>query len=545
MKVVGSRVDALTVAYRVKLDPAFVAQLRARAEVAKEHGRAAFEFGVRVPDDDGDGTTTSKGRHKVGPLRLRWADEVSRTRREAKVWGELRYSRADRCWRIINQPYFRMQVVLNAPGGGHRRDCATCAGTSMLGTEACPACGGEGSEEEPGWTLEVVWYAQTLADWGLERTLAESAALASNVGEVLETRLRRLDLCADVAGWDVDEDDVIDRLVKRPHAEWRRWSNTLDEVPPPSGVRRSREERDADATAIYGRGVMQARRVTGVVVGRGPLMCRLYDKRAELERDAERREAEEDRWTEGGWDGIAPVARVEFQIRGVALTEFGLRDPDAVLEPVTRVEEYLDARGKLRRRTVVTGHRCLTARLDDGREVQATVVHRLDDLWRACLSWVRLIVPETTRSGKDKPACRLQDDPRWALLRALRFTDVASPRPIRRYRPRAAASSAQALGVSISQAGRDGRLQALPERRDAYPNNEHGETILRSQLLALKLAEAERIAAYLLEKFEGPAGALEHFAIRVNAARARFRRGVESESFEPLAESPAPMLAAG
>lgn len=567
MQVLGHRVDALTLAYRVKLDPAFVARLRESAEVAKEHGRAAFEYAVRVPDDDGDGTTTTKGRHKVGPMRMRWADEVSRIKRQEKIWGELRFSRADKCWRITNHGFFRMQVLLNAPGGGALRDCPACKGLAYVNHAICLACDGKGCEEEPGWTLEVIWYAQHLAQWGLERTLLESAALASNCGEVLETRLRRLDLCADVVGWDVDHGELLDRLVKRPHAEWRKWNASDDEekneafadaaVVPRAApkVKRDRQKTDrelanddADRAAVYGRGSMQKRRVTGLVVGRGPVMCRIYDKRAELERNAERRELEEDRWREKGWDGIEAVTRVEFQLRGVALTEFGIRDPDAVLVPVRRLDTYLDASGRRRKRIVVSGHEVMMT--DDGE--QATVVHRLNDLWNACLDWVRIVVPDPKRPNKAK--CRLADDPRWRLLRELRFTD-AEPRPLRRHRPRAAASCAQALGVSLSQAAAEGRLHPVTEAREAYEEDERTKARLRARLVALKVAEAARILEKMIADRGGIVEASIHFAVRSNAARLNKHRGVEDEpnglrplvgdSPPPIVDGPALMLAAG
>lgn len=565
MKVLGHRVDALTVAYRVKLDPAFVARLREQAEVAREHGRAAFMYEVRVPDDDGDGTMTSNGRHKVGPARLRWADEASRIQRQEKVWGELRFSRADKCWRVTNHGFYRMQVLLNAPGGGALRDCPACKGLAYVNGATCLACDGKGSDEEPGWTLEIIWYAQHLAQWGLEKTLLESAALASNCGEVLETRLRRIDLCADVVGWDVDHGELLDRLVKRPHAEWRKWNASDDEekdeafadsaVVPRARARVRRDaqksdrelaNQDADRAAIYGRGAMQKRRVTGLVVGRGPVMCRIYDKRAELERSAERRELEEDRWREKGWDGIEAVTRAEFQLRGVALTEFGIRDPDAVLIPVTRVDTYLDANGRKRRRVVVSGHEVLAR--EDGTE--ATVVDRLNDLWHACLNWVRIVVPDPKSPHKAK--CRLKDDPRWAILRELRFTD-AEPRPIRRHRPRASASCAQALGVSLSQAAAEGRLHSVTENREAYDEDERTKARLRARLVALKVAEAARILEALIEKHDGVVGACVHFAVRSNAARLHKHRGVEGEGGRPLVgdspppivDGPALMLAAG
>lgn len=279
---------------------------------------------------------------------------------------------------------------------------------------------------------------------------------------------------------------------------------------------------------------MARRRITGISVGRGgAMMARIYDKRAELERDEDRRGAEEERWTKAGWDGTSSVARVEFQIRGVALTELGIRDPDGCVVPVFKHEAYTDKRGKRRVRAVVLGHRVLTAE-EEGRVVQATIVHRLEAVWRTCLDWVRLVVPEFSRNGKPLPTSRLKDDPRWELLRTVSFLETKDALPIRRYRPRGAASAAQALGVTLSHAGRVGALRSeLPEEREAYEDDVRTETTLLERISALKLEEAKFIVEELKLRHGGAAGASQHFAIRHNAARARFLRGVELVFYEP------------
>lgn len=586
LKLLGWRVDALTVAYRVDLDPAFVDHLEARAKVAKKHGRAAFVWSVAVPDDDGDGVAMSRnkhpgvrkvlphGRHRVGPMPLRWASEHDRIAREAKTWGELRFSRSEGCWRIINEGYARIGVTLNAPGAadkdGHRRmrKCSRCAGEGMIaiplvgaafvssmGHEACPVCRGAGKIKAPGWTLEVTWYAQTLALLGLEKTIHESAALAANCGEVLETRIRRLDLCADVGGWELEE-DLLRQLVKRPHAEWRRWNQTDDDekreayddrLVVPRARRVSDDAGDGDdedRAAVYGAGSLARRRVTGFVIGRGHFLCRIYDKRAELARaaehasGAERRELEEDRWRRREWDGISPVTRVEFQLRGEALTELGIRDPDAVTMPDLRSVPYVDARGKPRVRVVAVGTRVLEVH-EGGRARQMTVVDRLNDLWRTCLAWVRLV--NVPRDKADKtPAIRLEDDPRWALLREAHFTDVVTGRPVVRMRPRAAASSAQGLGVALSQAARDGRIERdLSETRADYTEDAATRARLAARVRRLFVRAAERCVDDMIHKHGGIVGAAVHFAVRQNSSRARFHRGVwddDEQAVGPPAE---------
>lgn len=615
MKVLAYRVDALTVAGRVILDPSLVQALAEHAKRARDHGRVRFSWAMPVPvvgDEEDLGVAADTRRETRGvhipvadaglrlassrkagerltertgvraPLRHRWADEHDRSRLVSKNWGEIRWSQSLRSFVITNEPICRIRIDPYAPGGVGKRDCVPCGGTGLEGgicpacrgdgrwlsdvdglyhrcvacegkgriaPGACAHCDGKGAEEVPGFTVEIIWYAAALADWRLQRCLDESAAIFSNLGEVLETRLRRVDLCADVEGWEFSIDDV-GKLAKKPRA---RWTYDDDGVPTEGDrkvraererfgdrrllkKRRSAKERADDGAQIYGTGVLDTRRITGISVGRGgAIMMRIYDKRTELERpDKEQdREEEEKRWRdpnegEGAWDGVSAVTRVEFQIRGVALKELGLRDPHACVEPITRLEPYTSASGRKRTKVVVTGERILTAREADGREVQATIVHRLDDIWHACLGWCRLVVPRDSRNGNAVASTRLDDDPRWALLRTIRFVD-GEPRALRRYRQRGAASAAQSMGVMLSQDGREGKLRELSEDREVYAADpEKTERMLRGRLRRGKLREVERIMAGLVLKRGSIEDAAVHFAVRNNAAMARFHRGVDS-----------------
>lgn len=492
LRVLGNRVDALTMAYRVELDPSFVAALRARADVAKRHGRASFEWGVLTPRLEQGERDWIAARGKLGPIQACWVNQenITKVDHRSLLWGELRYSRALKVWNITNEPFYRLHVELNAPGGEH-------------------------DDKGIGWTVEIVWYAQTLAKWGLARVLEESAAIASLMGDVREQRLRRIDLCADVAGWRIVDGDES-KLVKRSRAKWSKEYGEPEECEDDWDAKKDRAE--SRAVSSYARksslrkvrvGPVE-RRLTGLNVGRGgALMSRIYDKCAELERDAVRREAEEDRWREAGWDGIEPVTRVEFQIRGAALTELGLRDPDCVLDVVR------DESGK------PIGQNIATVTGDDGCERQASLVDRLDAIWKTCLGWIRLVEAQYSRSGRLLPVSRLPDDARWSLLRTVRFSDAREPAPLGRFRPRSCASAAQALGVTLSQAGRDGVLRQWEEEPDAYEETD-AEDVLRDRVRTLKLDEAERVIAWLIERFGGPVGANIHLAVRANAARMRF-----------------------
>lgn len=480
LKIVAHRVDALTLAFRVELDAELVDELRAKAKIAKKHGRAAF---------------TWRG-----------------------ITAELRFARADGLWRLVNK-LWRLQIDPRAAGGGELRDCSECRGMG------CARCGDTGTVTAPGWTVEIIWSAVALADRGLRWCLDESSALARTLGTLLEQRLRRIDLCADVAGWSFHADDSR-RLLKRPQALWAHRDVLTDDDEVDRAWRKDVTRELETAAVLYGKGSLRQRRITGLDVGRGGnLMCRMYDKRVELSRSVHHEDdrlAEESRWRDGGWDGEAPVTRVEFQLRGVVLAEMGLRDPDAPLEPIVAAGTYTDKNGRRCQRKVVTGHRLVEV---SGR--QATLVDRLPDIWRLCTEWVRLVAPTRSRNGTLSQACRWKDDQRWAKVRAIAFGDV-TPKELRRYRPRAAASSAQALGITLSQAGKEGRLverdvracktfaRREPERAAAY---------LRAELVGLKLLEADRIFRALLTRWGNVEGAWEHFTIRTNAAIARFSSG--------------------
>ena len=561
LKLLGSRVDALTISARVRLDPKLVDKLRKENERANRHGRVAFSWASEEPDTP-MGPSTAR---RLGPHRLRWIDDHDRVRRVNRLWGELRRSDRRGTWIITNAPYFRLQIREHGPGAPEElRDCAICCGGGMRAVapvstsvfalkngllptklDVCSSCGGSGRERIPGFTVEIVWYAQELARSGLEVCLRESEALAALCGEVEELRLNRIDLCADVEGWTVEESDA--RIVaKRARADLAiddgRAANDADDVDeagkvregrlrPPSCGPRCRDGCICRNVRVHATGGMQRRRITGISVGSGgAVMSRIYNKRVELERDtsdtgAQRRADEEERWRAAGWDGDSPVARIEFQLRGPALVELGIRDPDTCLVPLFKTERYKDRKGVERVRMRVAGHKILTVQTESGAR-QATLVDRLEAVWRTCLEWVRLVVPEVSRNGKPISVSRLKDDPRWELLRTATFGPVPAL-PIKRYRPRASASAAMALGVSLSQAGRDGRLREdLSEDRETYEHDPNAEAKLRARVLALKAYEATLIVADLVRRHGGVAGACEHFAIRQNAARAKFRGGV-------------------
>jgi hypothetical protein len=552
MRIVGNRVDHLTMRGRVALSLDFVAHLRARAEVARKHGRAAFEWGVRIPKLPGGHSAPERGKLQRAAgrdgrgVRLSWANEPHVTETEARriLMGELRFSRVERAWLITNEDVFQIRVDLHASGGDVGRKAR--APRDAMSANLAKELDARDPNAEPGFTVEIVWRARELARRGLDYVIRESEAIFAAFGDVRETRIGRIDLCADVADFHFSLDDVP-RLVKRPRAGWTpNWvdeeADDLDVEPvdqrdahgheagrktwvradgPPS---RERDERGR--SKFVPPLEMRKPKLTGISIGRGgAVMCRIYDKREELsgayDRKSESRDLEESIWLRNGWadDGPLPadarVTRIEFQLRGEALRELGIRDPDCMMRVV---------HDRVTHKPI--GHEI--AKVIDirtGKERQARITDWLDSLWVTCLSWCRLVEPRLSRSGRPVENSRLELDARWKLLHEVRFTERQFATTLFRFRPRGAASAAQSLGVAISQAAREGQFpMEWEESAESYrARGVDAIALLRDRLHALKRDEAERCLEELLSKYHGDAPeALRHMAVRVNAARARW-----------------------
>jgi hypothetical protein len=446
MKVVEKRVDSLTIAYRCDIAESFLTHIKERGRKSMHYGRSAVDWGGRV-------------------------------------WGELKYSRSAQRWLIVNEPHFRLMIDGLAPGGKSYPDDINA-----------------GWVHEPGWTLEVVWYAQALAIYSLPYVIAESKGCAEKLGKVWETRLRRIDICVDVAGWEMKAEDTL-ALVRRSRC----------------GMRTDTDRHEGEDEKAYpGDPVLhETRKVTGISVGKNAMMARIYDKRAELgHASPDKREAEQDRWRARGWDGIEPITRVEFQLRGAALKEWGAREFEAI--------EWVDEQ------TGVT---------------YAGLPAYVDKLWQGCLYWLRLVIPRKSKSGKRIAISKLPDDPRWALLRDVRFFMDKRPSPAVRRRMRGKCPTSQMLGAALSVLGSRHLLREACETRapgqttvneatgECYtaPMCEdaaayHGKTTadLEAVLFSFVRVAARETALDMVERWRTPQEALVALAINVNASHARF-----------------------
>jgi hypothetical protein len=148
-------------------------------------------------------------------------------------------------------------------------------------------------------------------------TPADAVATAARVAGALRSpgeRIERaevwgLDLCADIAGARFGAGDVGAFL---------------------SRLRRS------DAWHTSARRTAGDPVVTGLSIGsKKAILVTIYNKSAELRgKRAEVAAMERARWEARGWDGTGDVWRVEFKLRGHPLSEYGLRDPAALVDRI-------------------------------------------------------------------------------------------------------------------------------------------------------------------------------------------------------------------
>jgi len=538
MNVVHFRPDALVIAYRGMLHEHPAApkkchicegvhgakcpgdirrEIFERARVAVQHGKAA----IRVAD-------------------LEW---------------EIGFSRIPRRWALTRKDHVRILVDLQAPGAvwspvkdvvhTKREDLGPMLdpyGRNMP-TERVQVVGIETEyEKEPGWTLELVFYAQWLADRSLTAAVDEARKIASGFAKCFEERVRRLDLCADIAGATVDQ-GLVKRMVTRSRA-------AVNPRKPESPQLYFAD----DAVTHHRHGALN-----GITVGTKNWIGRMYDKVQELrekpgstivrseENDAEcmqvlKREREEERWTKGGWNGLDPIARVEFELHGQALRELGVFKADEIQEPsARRISEMVEG-GQVCKHCARTkddhedGLCTFAARTRRKDGVLYTLEEYLPKLWASSLDWWRIVKLERTRTGQLKQKTRCPLDERWEALHTVNWGEPfpGSNVPIKRFRKRSHVAAAQAVGSMASLVAAAGQLPLFPEDADDYKENASEK--LRTMLTLLCKWGVDQIMAGLIDRWGSSEAAAEHLAIRLNAARARFalaRRTIEAKETGP------------
>lgn len=317
----------------------------------------------------------------------------------------------------------RHELSLAQPGRAGKW-CMRNASVSVVVVEKPP-----GAEDgAPGWGVRVEFHGTELLMLGHDAAVLLGWELARSFGRIIEARFGRTDLAADVAHYGLAKEDG-GHFVKQRRVTTRNYAHDgveerktrVDVGPRGERVKRSttrlrldgrrvvaflKSEDGSQVAEYYG-----GERFTGFGFGgRTSMSARLYDKRHELASNEDKRAAEEAWWTRGGWDGKAPVARVEFEFRGEALDE-------------------------LKMRHTVRG--CL------GAEHHAKMFRdAIDGAWAyATRKWLRL-----GRRGE-----RDYVQPKWRAVQEVRFVAFSPPRE--RERRRGAAKAAQVEGSVLSLLG--------------------------------------------------------------------------------------------
>lgn len=325
-----------------------------------------------------------------------------------------------------------------------------------------------------GWTVQVEFPGAVMMRTDVDRAVEIARSVAAMLGTVNGERVRRLDLCADVAGLDVS--GIAPSAFVKPSRARLERANV-------SALEKSFEH--PDLRVRYKANAQ----VTGFTVCPGnALSAVVYDKPGELRQHERPDKAvmEERTWRANGWDGEAPVTRVEFRLRSEVLHELGARDG-------------LDAfRGKL------------------------------DALWGYCARlWLRLVVPGTA----ERPSrCAL--DPAWATVRLVQFVHATPPGE--RVRIRGGASAAQAFGASLSHVAatdkQPPRYESLDETTGelrtvvetlAVMEDAQVADLVTARVSGIFEATARAVALDFVERL-GLRGAAEFVLVREGAARARF-----------------------
>lgn len=215
-----------------------------------------------------------------------------------------------------------------------------------------------------GFPLQVEFRALYLRTEPLAGLIEEGQRIARHfaAGDIAECRVWRVDLCVDATG-------LVFRREDEEHCV----------------TRARRRVRFQSPEKVYTRRRGTESIVTGFVIAPGnELSVRIYDKTEELfavhGRDSEKTRTELAVYRRAGWDGNAPVWRVEAQFRGTRLRELGAGTPSELLPKLDALWHYVV-----------------------GTEEEPAG------------AWLRFVVPGANRIE------RCPTDPRWRVYQSARF----------------------------------------------------------------------------------------------------------------------------
>lgn len=314
-----------------------------------------------------------------------------------------------------------------------------------------------------GWCLKADFGGCYFLQYSLEDALDFGRELVGAlVGrrELLEERVRRLDLNADMSGAHFDFDDRHN-LVTPARA-------TITEIAP--GASEDRAPREQSLVVTHG-GVTELETLQIGKLKSGGISACIYNKTAELSRpESEAKRSLEHRiWKQHGWDTGSVVWRIEFRVGNAALEESGLRDPNRLLS-------------------------------------------ELDSLWSLATETIRLVVPSETRTGQPARPSRCPLDPRWALLTRVVF-DHQQP-PTSRVRVKGGADMKQAVGTALSWLASEQVPVKLPDLEELHSMQEQ---LSREEVVEQSVQIAQAICqAFEAAMIQTPRIAKEHSAERIS-----------------------------
>jgi hypothetical protein len=449
---VGRRVDWITVAFRVRLDADVLA---AFVTTPKEKPPQDATFRARA---------ALAQKYRIASCTLPLGGGGERREFAMRMMGESKILLQNRDCRLV--------ILENAPKSPGPTWSAGAKGAT------------EEDLDDPGWTVAVDFSGTTLLAMGWRKATREACALARALGEVLEARLRRLDLCADMAdfplpapadhGWcnrpqlrsremHRSKREHIPKRVRAAEATHGRkllrsyekgditWQKMMGEFP------------DIDETYYY-----PAANITGWKFGKGTIRARVYDKHAEMRKRigeattadkkrqaGEKKAAEERWWLANGWNGKGRVVRVEVETHTDVLNELDARcdtpagpvDCDKLVieigEQLDRVWRYFAG--------LPSGRRPLPPLADDGKCSKCKVKHKAPE---ECpyteplrSGWLRQIILETDRKGRPKRRSACEPTDAWKVVQAVTFEREVTMVP-KRERKHGAVRATQALGVA-------------------------------------------------------------------------------------------------
>lgn len=133
---------------------------------------------------------------------------------------------------------------------------------------------------------------------------------------ITETLVSRLDICCDmISKTGMPEIDLRNEAITR------------------SKTKTSHKEYEGSVKQ-HNRG----ERITGYTLGKGDLMCRIYDKTIEVKQS--QKEWYYDLWAEKGWNGSDTIVRVEYQARRDFLKKFNVGSIEDIKSSITELWSY-------------------------------------------------------------------------------------------------------------------------------------------------------------------------------------------------------------